>query len=230
MANFEEKLNAFNSKLHNLLKNNSVPKWFKPFVEVIQTFGKEVRFEFDKLEASSAVQKTVTENLCSDRDLLKASIVSLEEELDDQQQYSRRTCLLIHGVKETPREDTDNIVLGVMDDKLGLKMSINEVTRTHRIGRKRTGEAAKPRPIIARFLSYRQRKAVFDRKKNLKGQGIVITESLTKNRFSLLNSCFQTFDKKNVWTLDGRIYCKPETGEIQVFFSKAQLTDYINNI
>ena len=66
------------------------------------------------------------------------------------------------------------------------------------------------------------------RKKNLRGTGVVVTESLTKKRFSLLNTCFETFDKKNVWTLDGRIYCKQASGDITVFTKKADLTDHLN--
>ena len=63
------------------------------------------------------------------------------------------------------------------------------IERSHRIGPKKRSmnSEAKTRPIIAKFVSNRDRQVVFNSKKLLKESGFVITESLTKKRMSLLN-------------------------------------------
>ena len=84
----------------------------------------------------------------------------------------------------------------------------------------------KPRPIIIKFLSYRQRKKVFDAKRKLKGQKIMISEDLTKKRYKLLQQCLNEFEKKNVWCYDGRIYCITNQGK-QVFTTVDNLSDFL---
>ena len=68
---------------------------------------------------------------------------------------------------------------------------------------------------------------VYDTKKKLRGQGIVITENLTKKRYSLLKKCFESFGKKNVWVLDGRIYCKYDNDQVKVFTTEANFEDFL---
>ena len=46
---------------------------------------------------------------------------------------------------------------------------------------------------------------VFKNKKNLRGKKIVITESLTKMRYQLLQKAKTKFDG-NVWSSEGRIF------------------------
>ena len=53
---------------------------------------------------------------------LSEKLGKMEQSIDDQQQYSRRNCLLLHGIEETKGEDTDNIVLEVLNNDMGLNM------------------------------------------------------------------------------------------------------------
>ena len=134
-------------------------------------------------------------------------------------------CLLLHGVEEKPDEDIEEIVMDVLNTKLDAGLSQRDVGRTHRVGRSRKG-GKKPRPIIVRFLSYRQRKSVFDVKRKLKGLKIVITESLTKTRYALLQRCINIFGKYEVWSYDGRIYCKTRDGK-KVFTTDDELSFFL---
>ena len=181
MNTFDEKLESFLKTVNDLNKQNSVPKWFKPFVESIKTFAGDLTTHLANIESSLATQKAVTDGLAGDRDRLMKNIQKLEDELDDQQQYSRRNCLLIHGIKEENKENVEQKVMEIFVNKLEAGVANVDISRTHRIGRVRNDEnEGKPRPIIVRFSSYRQRKKVFDSKKKLKGQRITITESLIK--------------------------------------------------
>ena len=40
---------------------------------------------------------------------------NLEQKINNQEQYSRKNCLLIHGLTETKTEDTDEMVLDVIN-------------------------------------------------------------------------------------------------------------------
>ena len=125
---------------------------------------------------------------------------------DDQQQYSRRNCLLFHGVKEESSEDTDNIVTEICAEKLRLDVGKSMIDRSHRIRPKKKDQ--KPRPIIIKFCSYRDRSKVFYNKKMLKGSGLTITESLTKTPIDLLNEVQGIVGQGNSWTIDGNIFVK----------------------
>ena len=101
----------------------------------------------------------------------------MEESIDSQQQYSRRNCLLLHGIEETKGEDTDNIVLEVLNNDMDLNMSKTDLDRSHKIGNPKSKK--KSRPIIVKFVRYNDRRDVFMKKKCLKGKGKLITENLT---------------------------------------------------
>ena len=141
-----------------------------------------------------------------------------EEKMDDLEQYSRRSCLVMTGVKETRDEDTDQIVEEILFSKLGLNLTPFEVQRTHRLGQRRDPKDGRAvyRPII-RFVGYKSRDKVFKVKRKLKGTGISIFENLTERRVEFLQEVKKIAGYKNVWTLDGRILTFGRNGQkIQV--------------
>ena len=132
-------------------------------------------------------------------------IVEHENLIDSLEQYGRRNCLLIHGVPESPQEDTDNLFIENVNSKLDLNIKARDLDRTHRIGKPAEN---KIRPIIAKFARYNKRKTVYTNKRKLKGTNVTITESLTKARMIKLNAAKDKFGKENVWTTDGEILTK----------------------
>lgn len=50
-----------------------------------------------------------------------------------QEQYSRRNCLRIHGMKETPNESTDDLALNLALGSLKIYLSLEHIDRSHRI-------------------------------------------------------------------------------------------------
>ena len=76
----------------------------------------------------------------------------LEESVDQQWQYSCLNRLLIHSVEESSNEDTDKLLLNIIND---LEIDLTEVAidLTHCIGdpQKKKKKAV---PIIAKFVSY----------------------------------------------------------------------------
>ena len=145
------------------------------------------------------------DHLNRDMDAIRESVEDKEEviqqllsRVDELEQYSRRECLVLNGVKENPHEteDEDEIVLDVISQKLGVKISSNDdVQRCHRLKTRRPRhspvERQSPRPIIIKFVSYTKRQEVFTSKKKLKRSGLVLNESLTATRQAVVVACEQ---------------------------------------
>ncbi|KAI5751310.1 hypothetical protein M8J77_006260 [Diaphorina citri] len=136
------------------------------------------------------------------------------DQIDQLETYSRRNCLLVHGVPEAAA-DTEvrcmDVVSTVFRQKLGVTVTPRQLDRAHRLGPARGTEGARPRPIIVKFLSYQDRREVYLNKKKLKGQPEMISESLTKTRLSLLRRAREHFTIPRVWTSDGKIVIKSDT-------------------
>ena len=131
---------------------------------------------------------------------------ALREELNTMEQYSRRNCLVVHGIPESEtKEDCSDALQHVFNGKLNVSVAPQCIDRSHR--------RTKPRPVIAKFVSYVTRRQVFSAKRRLKGTNIVVTENLTKRRSDLLNRTRAQPDVKAAWTTDGRIVCLLENGE-----------------
>ena len=87
-------------------------------------------------------------------------------ETDRQEQYSRRNCLVIHGLPESKNENAGLLAMEVIEIKMDLKITDNDIDRTHRI--KKPKNNGKPRTVIIKFVRCNDRKKVFSSKKVLR--------------------------------------------------------------
>jgi len=129
---------------------------------------------------------------------------NLEIKLEAQAQYSRRNCLIIHGKSMESNEDTDKIAVDIFNKNLGVKITKEDIDRSHRLKTKNS-----IKPIIVKFVSYNSRNLVFQNKKKLKGCGLLITEALTAERRACIKRLAELRRKKAVlsyWTQDGNIF------------------------
>lgn len=144
---------------------------------------------------------------------LRDTVSVLQVELDEQQQYTRRGALKFHNVpidKPISEFDTYQAVLDICN-KLGVHLTKADLSRTHTIGRVRNNKVT----IIARFVRYTDRQAIFKVKSDLKSQykdeKIFISECLTPFRQGIVNELGKLW-KDNIieshWTMDGRIFAK----------------------
>ena len=78
----------------------------------------------------------------------------------------------MRGLPEQAGEDTDEVVLNVLNTKMGMTppVQLHQLVRSHRLGRAKEGQDPKrhPRPIIIRFSSERLRDEVFKARVKLK--------------------------------------------------------------
>ena len=157
----------------------------------------------EELKQTLAENTAVIESLKTALEEEDRTIRHLNNKIDDLEQYQRRRCLRIFGVKEEEAEDMDKLATDVAGH-IGVELSVTNINRNYRIGRR----SDKPRPIIVKFVSYRKRLEVFTNKRNLRGTGVTVQEDLTRARHLLLKECITKYGLTNVWTQDSDIIIK----------------------
>lgn len=161
--------------------------------------------KFDEFEKDRKEKEKIIKGLKQEVSSLKERVEELEKISDDHEQYSRRNCLLLHGIEEEKDEVTDDKVISVLQEKMELQIDKEDLDRSHRIGKP---SPQKKRPIIVKFARYNIRKSAYSHKKRLKNTGISITESLTAFRMEQLKKAREEHGFQNVWTHDGKILFK----------------------
>lgn len=213
---FEEKLKAFQTRLEGATAAGANTTTNLNSVKV-ETLASE--FETFRLEV-------ITELGDLKKDL-QDQIRKQEFRIDEAEQYSRRNCLLLHGVSETPNEDVYTKVTEVLKDKLNLELTMMSFDRCHRLGKPKRSTAdvvaTGRRPIIIKFTRYHERERVWRAKRLLKGTAFLITESLTATRKEMLNKARDHFGARKTYTLDGRIIIVDPEGKKTYVNTPAEL-------
>ena len=128
------------------------------------------------------------------RNILAASLNSLREEVMNlkrrnikQEAYTRRENIKIFGIEDERGESntrTEELVRIMMREKMNIPdedVSGFQFERVHRIPtRQDMARSSKPRPIIAKFSFYKDKKYMWSFVKNLKGSGIGIADDFPK--------------------------------------------------
>ena len=132
--------------------------------------------QYDSLKTSQQTNEEQCVTLKNENICMKGTISNLLNKIDKLEQYSRRNCLLINGIKEadppnenvsdetsevSTQENTDIAVLLLFNKKLGVDVHIKDIDRTHRIGRQKQKNKDAPRPIIVKFSNYNTRQRCF---------------------------------------------------------------------
>ena len=167
----------------------------------------ELQQKLDSTEHQNTILKTRSEG---QQNLIK----KLQLEQNDQEQYSRRNCIRVFGVPESPQEDTTTTICKIAQEKLHITLKPEDIDRSHRVRRRNPpphpGSRPKPAAIIVKLTSYQHRQRLIVNRKNLKGSGISICEDLTDANRTLLHDAFIASKKLNskieaAWSMDGRI-------------------------
>ena len=144
---------------------------------------------------SNAIADTITQDIHKALELellnrdkkiasLEKDVRHLTERLSEQEQYSRRNCLIVHGIPETPQpENTDQKITEAAKQHLGIELRPEALDRSHRIG-PRLDKTGKPRarPLVVKFVDYNSRAAFYRLRAKFKGSNIYVHESLTQER------------------------------------------------
>ena len=121
----------------------------------IKKLVEEVEYLKEEVEES----KLKYEEIKTENEKLKQIVNTTFFKVDELEQYGRRENIRILGVAERndERDDGEEVVTKVAK---ALNVELNpelDIQRVHRLGKKKKGPKAKPRPVIVRFASYRKR-------------------------------------------------------------------------
>ena len=88
----------------------------------------------DNVEKSNEFYSDKFDSWQEEKSVLLQQISELKTEyqlkMDEAEQYYKRNCLIITGVKEQEGEDTDRVVLDIFEKKLNICMDIFQVDRS----------------------------------------------------------------------------------------------------
>jgi tRNA threonylcarbamoyladenosine modification (KEOPS) complex Pcc1 subunit len=101
----------------------------------------------------------------------------LHESVIDLKARSVRDNLLLFNVEEEEKENTDDKIFQILEEKLEIPDARNKIKidRTHRVGRKRNAQR-KPRAIVVKFNRFRDREFIRQNARKLRGTRIGIAE------------------------------------------------------
>lgn len=169
-----EKINNRADHLEIMIKNNS--KEIESICESLNSIHSDVMG-----------LKNENESLKKENMEMKKKAAQLEQRMNDQERYSRRWCLRLHGVAENSSEKVKERVKEICRAVVPEEQR-NEVTAAvdivHRLGRLRAAEDQRgnPRPIIIRFISRTARDLIWKHARQspfLQTRGLHFKEDLT---------------------------------------------------
>ena len=166
VSNLESKFNILEGSVEKLENDQSTTRTaVKELQDGLQEFNTQVN------EATAAREKA--SQLCESR------YKELENKLLYAEVYQRRENLRFYGISEEEEGGDCRIVLNsFLEQQCGVQTEGIEFQRVHRVGK--THDDGSPRAIIARFLRYSDRVAVFSKAKSLKDSGYRIAADLPK--------------------------------------------------
>nr|XP_054917163.1 uncharacterized protein LOC129380383 [Dermacentor andersoni] len=162
------KLTTFVEALQS--SQNDIEKNISALTKRIEGFEKQLA----GLNALNKRVKTMEDTVVKVDKQLSALIYKV----DDLENRSRRNNLVIYGLPDDDEETAagleSKVVTEVFQDKLGL--TVSGIERCHRIGRK---FKYKKRPVILKFLDYREKASALKSAHKLKGSEISISEDFS---------------------------------------------------
>ena len=121
------------------IENAVRPAVEKQLAEVIERL-EQSEGKVMELEVSMEKRKKDIKGLKKQIENQSDSIQKLQAEMNSQEQYSRRNCLLVFGVKEEKSEDTTEVVRGIVSRHLGIELRKDDIDRSHRVQPRRRQE------------------------------------------------------------------------------------------
>ena len=132
---------------------------------------KKTTESFNEYKQQTSLQMTELEKK---QNSLEGKITELENKNLYLEAYSRRENIKFENIEEVPdlnthQEDTERVLRNFLESELGyIDASCVEIQRVHRLNKKKD---AKPRPIIARFLRYKDCEQILSLGHRLKSTG-----------------------------------------------------------
>ena len=205
-----EKLDAIEEAVNNLGKSfGKLEGRIHTLEDAYATTKRDVEDLKESLNANETDKKTTAERIQKLEDNTKSSLAALQKENDELranfkliedknlylEAYSRRENIKFENIpeQETNKEDTEMALRTFLETELGFGDAANvEIQRLHRLGKKR-GES--PRPILARFLRYKDCEKLLSLGDRLRGTNYKMYQDLPFEIVERRRAQMETFKK-----------------------------------
>ena len=181
------------------------------------------------------------ENVLAIRDntinVLQERIDAIEVHADDNEQYSRRSCLRIHNVEFDDIQSVTNVLKDCYD-KMNLEFDKNDIDRAHRIGKKQELDDGRVvKSIIVKFKSWDARKKFFKARPRGKpgDKSFFVSQDLTSRRYNLLKCAKRLVGQNNkveyaFCDINCSLGLKLTSGKFHYFNTKSKLIEILKDI
>ena len=185
--------------------------------------------ELRKMNSKLQERVGVLENPCN----------SADDEIESTKRYLRRDLLEFHGIPESVTENTNSLVLQVVNLVAPeLNICESDISTSHRL----PAAGGNTKPIIVKFVSRDTRDGIYRKKRNLNSKSTVdigfqqnsrlyINESLTAKTRAIPNKV-KEFKRRHhfkfVWTRQGKVFLKrnENQSETHVFVSLKDFEEF----
>ena len=210
-SEFKEELNGVKVTIKELEKslNNA---W--AFIEDIQSEAKALKdsksSQQQMLEEQAAQIEILEANLSklqTEINYLRPTLTETQQNLISLENYTRRENLRFMNIPESRGEDCQDIIYDLIENDLKINAEDIRFHAVHRVGKSTNNEAiaARPRPIIARFVVREDRDAVLAVKNRLK--------SSTRYHDAYITQDFARAIKKERKTLIQAMFAAKKAGQ-----------------
>jgi len=108
------------------------------------------------------IEKKVREEVSKSNQIMQNNLLKLKKEYENLAQYTRRNCLIIHGIKEEDNENTNNLAKQFFSKNMEIDIAETDIDRSHRLIRKggrisndvENARKKSPPPIIVKFTRH----------------------------------------------------------------------------
>lgn len=173
---------------------------------ITEKLNEKLKAAFQKYDEKIAVLEIEIGNLKSKNE---PNQEQLEQKIDKVQQENKNNNLRIMGIKEEVHEAIEEKVIDLIRNKLKINMGQDQMAAVYRVGQSAEN---KTRHTVVAFTNNKIKLEVYKKKRLLKGTGVVIKEDLTACRLKMVQIASENYGYKNVWTINGCIYAKTESG------------------
>ena len=147
--------------------------------QFLMEFKTEVMSEIKEIKAAINGMEALNTRIVEIETKVDSRLKIIESKLDHLEGYSRRSNMIIHGLKEDEAESLESVekqVREMVRDDLQIQEDVH-FERIHRLGKKKANVT---RPVIARFSFFKQKQAAMRNASKLKGKEVSISDDYTQ--------------------------------------------------
>lgn len=206
-ALFNHKMDILESRIFELEKTSDKHSEFD---------GKASK-ELLSLQSQTKNQNATIAGLQAQLKQIQINLKQCQVELNDNAQYTRKNTVRIFGLEQTDfkNENIYERIQKLFSEKL--KLTNIDVEVAHRVGpvNHEGGTINKTRPVICKLLRRTDKMKVISVRRQLKGQGVSISDELTKYNFELLKKLQEHKLIQQAWSYNGKIFAKNKNNVIK---------------